>query len=255
MKCKEGEDYNINVTEIHLWNKNDTPSGLLKYKTNSQRPDILHHVRGTAWPTSTTASTRFPWQQGEEALFGGWRTFDMFTLLSTRTWLNGRHDLPVPLRLMLQKLFSPNAEKLFQERGVSRIGLVRCEHDISDDGDKASGGGDQVVQIHSVEEPVRELGLFRYADDEGVVQDEISKVADKWEHPDDERPSESHATKAESLVEVMCPRLDLLQYLGVTLRKPRWQFSPTAFSLPSSWVSDFFVQGVAGFISSNMFLE
>lgn len=50
-------------------------------------------------------------------------------------------------------------------------------------------------------------------------------------------------------------RLGLAQFRRLPRGITEMDAHPTAFSLPSSRVSEFFVQGVAGFISRNMFLE
>ena len=68
----------------------------------------------------------------------------------------GAHVLRVldALRLALEELLSADAQKLFEERSVARVGLVRGEDDVPEERDEARGGGDGVVKQHAAEEPV-----------------------------------------------------------------------------------------------------
>ena len=52
-----------------------------------------------------------------------------------------------------EELLAPDAEELFQQRGVARVRLERGEDNVARDGYEAHRGGDRVVHEHLAEKP------------------------------------------------------------------------------------------------------
>ena len=75
----------------------------------------------------------------------------------------GPHDGGVRTRrrapLRSEQLLAAETEELLEERRVPRVRLELGEDDVADERDEADARGDDIVEEHLAQEPVRQLGL------------------------------------------------------------------------------------------------
>jgi len=99
-----------------------------------------------------------------------------------------------------QKFLPSNPEELFEERGIPRIRFEYGHDNVARDRHEAGQSRDSIIKKHAAHEPIWELSLPCLADDEKIIERDISDVTGARDNADDEGLAKSHTTNRETFV-------------------------------------------------------